>query len=97
MNILLIGLWGFIFFFLFYNAFGERILDESISGYAGILILLLVLIQIVFVTVYAIKAMIRKQYFSSVLFLIIAVGLVFIGRMGLFVTMPYFIGAVGGH
>ena len=83
--------------FFFYNEFGDKILYESISGYLGVLILLFVLIQIVFVTVYAIKAMVRKQYFRSVVFLIMAVGLVFIGRMGLFVTMPYFIGAVGGH
>ena len=98
LNILLIGLWTFLFFLLFYNAIEERILDDSISRYLGVLILLFTLIHIAFVTVYAIKAMIRKQYFKSVVFLLMAVSLVFTTRMGGFVTMIYFGGgAVGGH
>ena len=97
LNILLIGLWAFLSFFLLYNAVEERIIDDSIAGYLGILILLLILIQMIFFAIYLVKSVSRKQYFRAILYLIILVGFVFIGKMVWFATMVYFVGAVGGH
>lgn len=90
LHLFLISLWAISFVFLFYNATEGRILNDPLPGYLGICIVLLVLFHAIFIVVQLIRSLIKKQYFMSTLYLLLAIGVVFIGRAGMFVTMIYF-------
>ena len=97
-NTVLAGFLGCGFIVPFYNGVERRFLNESLSRYLGVIMLLLIFIQVCFLLDYFIKSLKTRQYIISVVFALLISGLISIGKMGLWITMMYFgLGAVGGH
>jgi hypothetical protein len=83
---------------MIYNAIEVRIIDDTFSRYLSLSLLIFVLIQIIFLLIRLISSLKSKQYVPSLIYIMLVVGLLLIGRMGGWITMIYFGGgAVGGH
>jgi len=97
-NFVLAAIWSLSILFLIYNAIEMRIIDDTLSRCFGLSLLIFVLIQIIFLLTRLIKSLKSKQYIPSLIYIMLVVGLLLIGRMGVWITIIYFGGgAVGGH
>lgn len=90
LHLVLIAIWAGWYAFLFYNALEYRFLNDPLPGYLGLCGLPLVLTHLIFLVIRIIRSFVTKQYVMSFTYLVLVVGLGFVGKAGVFVTMIHF-------